>query len=435
MQQLTLDDLRTAKDTRDFQVVDLIRDLCIHQDPAPDKPIREGALTFEKFLAETKSKTFKRKTREEQKLFRTETLAALEADDAEVPLSARLKSHEIIYALWQDPHDVYARSCLMKIIREVPLVYGPWKALKQIFKEAEANGDTEVYGALAVRFDMAFSGATHGVSAPTLGYLVRRAWRFLRTRAVQFPATYPDLAVDFLAEYDANTYWTWNNTWIAAHIALHETGEYNRQRFTIKRVPSSLTKHRAFGDLWKRTPRPLFDLLQRARSEKVRDFAIQSLKTDFRATLREVEPDWVAKLVHVHSARVDDFFVWLLGNVPRFEQDAFRELGLHDAVLHLFQSESYKARDYVTEYARAHARDLPIDQLVLLANNTHKSVRKLAVDLLKAHDARKDVGIDAWGRLLAGDYSHEFAAGILIKHFGKGELTPCLLYTSPSPRD
>lgn len=423
MNQITVDDLQSAIDTRDSEIVQLLHTICTHEDPPPDSPIREGALTFQKFLVETQSPVFKRKTREEQKLFRTETLDALQSDDAEVPLSTRLKSHEIIYSLWTQPHDIYARSCLLQIIRQVPLVYGPWKALKRIFKEAEENGDTQIYGALAARFDMAFARKSHSVSQATIGYLVRRAWRTLRARGVQFPATYADLAVDYLCEYTDDTWW--RTTWIANHIFFHETGKYVRHRFKPSGVSiNDVTKHRAFGDLWRRTHRPLFDLLQRARCEHVRNYAVKALKTDFRSTLREVEPEWVARLVRVHSASVDEFVVWLLGNVPRFEQSAFRELGLHDAVLHLFQSDSDNARKFAAQYARTHARDLPVDQLVLLANNSHDAVRKLAVDLLKELDPRKDVGLDGWGRLLSSYHSHKFAAEVLLKHFGKSELTP-----------
>ena len=49
---------------------------------------------------------------------------------------------------------------------------------------------------------------------------------------------------------------------------------------------------------------------------------------------------------------VDEFAVWILNNVPRFEQAAFRSLGLHEAVLRLFDSPSDTARAYAAEYAR-----------------------------------------------------------------------------------
>ena len=230
------------------------------------------------------------------------------------------------------------------------------------------------------------------------------------------------MAADVLTHYTDEA--DWSGTWIANHVFYHETGDYAGKRFRFAARPSSLLKYRAFADLWRRTPRPLFSLLERARSEQVRRFATTALRTDFRTTLREVEPSWVARLVGVGSRIIDEFVVWILGNVPRFEQAAFRELGLHEAVLRLFDSPSADARIYAADYARTHARDLPVGELVRLTNNDHQTVRKLAGDLLLSRDPRSDVGLDAWGELLETAHGHEMAAAALRKHFGAGELTP-----------
>jgi hypothetical protein len=419
--QLHLDDVRRAWEARDPELVRLIEALAEQPDEKPETPLREGALTFDKFLREIQSPAFHRKSRDEQAHYRVETLKALEAPNAEVPLPDRLRAYEIILQLWQD-NGPFARTCLLRVIAGVRLTYGPWRALKRIFKEAEAKGDTEILGALSARFDAALASSDFRVSRGTLLYLCRRAWRFLRRLAVQLPVGYPDAAVDFLAPYPDNVRWL--GTWVANHVFYHETREYNRNRFTLRTRPASLLKHRAFADLWRRTPRPLFSLLERAKSEQVRAFATEALQNDFRAMLREVEPEWVARLVNVGSRTIDAFVVWVLNNVPRFEQAAFRTLGLHEAVLRLFDSPAPEARVYAAEYARTHARDLPVPELVRLADNSHEAVRKLATDLLLARDPRKDVGLDAWGALLETRYGHELAAAVLRKSFGARELTP-----------
>src|SRR5262249_48197133 len=148
------------------------------QDDTPETPVRSGAPTFDAFLREIRSRYFRRKPKDEQAHYRRERIRALEAPDAEVPLSDRLRLHEIILALWND-NGAFAGTCALRVIATVTLAYGPWRALKRIFKEAEARGDTEVYGALAARFDMARASDRHGVSQATLTYLVRRAWRYL----------------------------------------------------------------------------------------------------------------------------------------------------------------------------------------------------------------------------------------------------------------
>ncbi len=416
-----LSDLRLAWEARDPELVPLLDALARQPDEPPAVPVRDGALTFDRFLAEIRSPAFRHKPAPEQAHFRVTRLAALEAPDAEVPLADRLRLHELILPLWLD-NGPFARTALLAVIATVPLTYGPWRALKRIFKEAEARCDTEVYGALAARFDMARASHAHSVSGPTLTYLVRRAWRFLRQTAVRLPVAYADFAAEVLARYTDDT--RWQGTWIANHVFYHETREYTRGRFTFRRPPADLLKHRAFADLWRRSPRPLFALLERARSDQVRAFATEALKADFRAVLREVEPAWVARLVGVGSKAIDDFVVWVLTNVPRFEQRAFRALGLHEAVLRLFDSPAPDARAYAAGYARTHARDLPVPELVRLVDNTNEAVRKLALDLLQGRDPRREVGLDAWGWLLETKHGHALAAAALRKNFGARELTP-----------
>ncbi len=416
--RLRLDDVRRAWESRDLDLSQLVVGLAGQPDEPSTTPPRQGARTFANFLAELRSPAFARRPPEEQSHFRVEQMKALESETAEVPLPDRLRLHEVIIALWED-NGPFARSCLLEIIAHVPLRYGPWRALKRIFKEAEARDDMEVFGALAARVDS--STASPEVTSRTLGYLRRRAWRYLRRTALTRPACYADEAADVLAHYHDQT--NWHDTWVANHIFYHETKDYDRATFHLRRGRTEL-KDRAFASLWQRTPRPLFGLLERARSDRVRQFAADCLKADFRASLREVEPSWVARLVGVGSRPVDEFVVWVLTNVPKFEQGAFRSLGLHEAVLRLFDSPSDAARAYAAEYARTHARDLPVDELVRLADNSNPVVRRLASDLLLARDPRKEVGLEAWGRLLESRHGLELASGVLQKHFGAREMTP-----------
>ena len=61
-----------------------------------------------------------------------------------MPLPDRLRLHEMISPCGR--RRALRPPVLLEIIADVPLAYGPWRALKRIFKEAEARGDTEVYG-------------------------------------------------------------------------------------------------------------------------------------------------------------------------------------------------------------------------------------------------------------------------------------------------
>ena len=417
---VTLQLVRQAIANQDPQCVELFLRLVKGEKLKPREPVREGAYTFESFLQEIHSPGFRVRKPDEQAQLRMQKLATLESPDAEIALPDELRSHELLVDLWQ-AKDNFRRNCLILLIHECPLVYGPFKAFKRIFKESEASGDTEVLGVLAARFDSAWQSGAHSVSERTLAYLCRRAWRFLRRVGETMPSIYADVATDFLVGYEDGAL---NRSWIFNHIFFHETRSYGARKFEFEgRRPTSMLKHRAFVDAWKRSPRPLFSLLEGARSEKVRSYASLALKTDFRSSLREVEPEWVSRLIGKGSDSLDSFAVWILNNVSRFEQDKFVELNLHEPVLRLLSSGSEAACKYAAEYTRTHARDLPVNQLILLANSKNREVRKLALGFLSERDARKDVGLEAWGRLLDTEHGNKIAEETLRKKFSAKELT------------
>lgn len=217
MPSIQLSAVRQARVARDPDLAQRIVDLAQAPDERPKTPIREGAPDFWRFRGQITDRNFLKGKAPERKAHRLAQWALLEAADAEVPLPERLKLHEEVLALWQ-ADDAYSRAQLLEVIASVPLKWGPWRALKRIFKEAEEKADFEVFGALAARFDAArAAGRTdREISARTLVYLVRRAWRFLRRLGEGLPAVYADAAVEVLRFYPENT--NWRNAWIANHI-------------------------------------------------------------------------------------------------------------------------------------------------------------------------------------------------------------------------
>lgn len=420
MEGVRLEDVRRALESRDPALAQLVKDLTnVDALPPSNEPEEQGALTYAAFIGELNSWSFGYKSDEEKRAYRQASLEDLVAHER---APERLLLHEIIMHLWQSP-GAYERAQLLEIIATCPLKWGPWKGIKTIFKHAEANGDVELLAAIAARIDSERSRGSYGreVSGGTKTYMVRRAWRYLRRVGERFPSRYADVAVEFMRFYPDST--NWRSTWVMNHIMFHGTRRYNQLSFSFWRLPTDKLKDRAYAEAWKRTPRPLFTLLERADSEHARSFAVEALKADFRTTLREVEASWVARLIEVNSSTVHEFVIWILDNVPKFEQSSFREMGLHDGVLRLLYSPSSQAQAYATKYARTHARDLPVEQLLVLVNSDSSEVRKLAESLLRTHDPRKDVGLDAWGALLGSSYAHNLAVEMLNKHFGSSELT------------
>lgn len=434
--QLTLNDIQQAWANKDPALVTYIIQLATQADPEPETPIREDALTFAKVIQTmhgygTAGNEFQEKTPEEQYAWRVQQWQLLEAENAELPLPPRFKLYEIIFLLWQDTSP-YARRVLLEVIRDVPLRYGPWRALKHIFKVAEANHDYALLGAIATRCD-AEPRPEFGIG--TLIYMRRRAWRYLKRLGQTLPAVFPEAAIHFLAAYQENT--NWNQTWVANHIFYHQTRNYGWNRFgyiSPRRV--TLTSHRAFKETWQRSPEPLFRLLSMAQAEKIRAYACAALKEDFKLILRDVDPQWLINLsqLSVASPAIDNLIVWLLQNSPKLEQQAFRDLGLHAVVLALLESKDNEALKYAVQYAKSYARDLSVTELLRLAYVPAKELQQFIQSLLSERDPRQDIGLAAWAKLLCVEHHHKFVARILLKHFNRKELTldwftECLLHT------
>src|SRR5262249_57107045 len=83
---------------------------------------------------------------------------------------------------------------------------GPWGAVKRIFKEAEVKDDTEIFGAVAARFDTALASGGFQPSRLTMAYLVRRAWRYYRRLRTRPPPVYAHPRVHAPSCYPAHTH-------------------------------------------------------------------------------------------------------------------------------------------------------------------------------------------------------------------------------------
>ena len=416
---LSLSDIEQAWELKDPNLVDYIVALAKQADPELAQPLRDEALTFDRFLQVIFSWDFRQKSAEEQKTYRVEQLHLLASDDAEVALSERLKLHTFMLLLWTD-NTYYARAVLIDIIRSVPMIYGPWKALKHIYKSAETNSDYQILAEISARCDANYN---RHLSNPTMIYMRRRAWRYLRKLGESLPVCYPDAAIHFLAAYPDAT--NWHHAWVANHIFYHQTNNYNSIGFGYNADSHNLLKNRAFAETWQRSETPLLRLLSMAKSEKVRKFACDALKQDFKVILRDVDPAWIISLATLadKSSAVDNLIVWLLQNSPKLEQHQFHDLQLHDVVIALLESNDSKAQQYAIAYIKSHARDLPLSELRRLSINNHAHIVKLVQLLIAERHPRDEIGLSLWGELLEKKQHNQFAEKALREYFGRKELS------------
>ncbi len=334
-------------------------------------------------------------------------------------IAPQLRLAELLERLYAEGESrPFARVALLDVIARAPLELGVFGGLKRVFKKAEAALDVQVYGALAARFDEAANRWADGASRATLIYLRRRAWRVLREIGRHTPELYPAFAVEILRSYGEDT--NFRALWIANHVFAHGSKNYTSTTFSIHDGATQL-KNRAFADAWKRSPDPLMLLLETCRADDPARFAIASLKKDFPDVLRKVTPAWLGRLSARKLGSAHEFMVESLEASPELHQGKLRGLGLHDAVLRLLDSPSKKARAYAIEYARGHAKDMPLERLVALLGSDHGEVCKFAASQLTTRPPR-ELGKRIVAALLKFDETKKWAQKALGESFERSEL-------------
>lgn len=336
-------------------------------------------------------------------------LGRLESDRNRLP--DRLALGGFILDLWRDG-GAYAREQLIAIARSTPLTWGAWQGLKAVFKQAEHERDLELFGVLAARFDAerASRRRVGEVSMGTLTYLVRRAWRELRRTAMSLSASYPDAAVEILRFYPADC--RIDRAFLAQKIFDRDS---RRKISSASSVGAPQFHNPPFADLWRISPRPLLTLLERAESETVRSAASRFLMRDFRGSLSDLHPIHISRLIETGSPTAHRFCVWLLQG-RLFEHSAFREIGLHDAVLGLVDSLDPEARRFAAEYLRTYARDAHIETVVKTAACDDLELVDAAADILEERGG-EEVSNETWARLASKEATFELAAAALKSAF------------------
>lgn len=421
-EELSTADLERLARAEAPDLADTVLAFLAQPDKAPEKPLPEGAIDFQRLLGLLSQAHARRRAEHRRAASRDAWQRYMAQKD--VPYPARFALADLLVALYEKNTDA-ARATLFHLVREADLRFGLWGGLKRIYKLAEARHDAEMFGVLAWRFDTERSryGRKREVGAGTLSYLQRRAWRYLRQLGAAVPELYPQFAVEVLRHYEPDT--TWTSTWVANHIWAHGTGGYSASSFPIQ-PPSDLVKQRAFTDAWKRSPDALMRLLDTCQSDPAARFAIQGLRKDFPEALRTVTPAWLDRLARRPLGSAHEFLVETLQGSPEFHQGKLKALGLHEAVLALLRSPSNTARAYAIEYARAHAQDMAAERLAELLAEGGNDVKAFAAAVLEKRKPR-ELGVDFLGRLLVYKQTAGFASKALETAFDRSELSTAFL--------
>ena len=433
MVEIAFEDVTRAIRDRDPQLGELLVRYLDQDDPSPgkrelptakdlenedweyeDPDVPEGASTIDKLREQVGEHAMRGKTASERKLARREAWQAAMASTFQPP---RLRLGTILVELYQ-AGDPQGRAALAHVFKHGKLGWGVWRAIKTIYKLAEAGHDVEMLGVIGYRFDvLARSSLRRGeIGAGTMIYIRRRVWRYLRTLGKAVPDAYPTFAAEVLRHYPEGPYG--GTSWVAANIW---GWKYRKGQRDAAFPPPGDLDARAFPDAWKLSPAPLLRLLDQAENEHVLQFAIRSLRADHPLALRAIEPAWLARIGRRPAPALHNFVMSLFKDSAELHQSRLRALGLHDVVLGWLASDDDDARAYALEYATAHAPDMPVADLVKLVVETddgprlYPEVVKFASARLEAMPAQT-LGLAVIAQLLTEEATRDWA----VVKFGQG---------------
>jgi hypothetical protein len=437
--ELTFQDIQSAADRRDPSLLQMITSFLEQYDPDIPDDAPDGTMSFYSLKYELLNSWQLRRLEPGEARFEYRQSIWETYNKQEFDAAPRLQLDGLLQSLFEEGGE-WARQLLLQLIATAPLKWGPWRAIKQLFKRAEENDDYEIVGAVAVRCDVELSAGpsySNDVTAGTLAYLRRRGWRYLRQLGQALPELYPSAAVHFLRWYPQQDGWNaddiWRKMWISNHIFFHEHRSkhggryYGRGGFTYgsyyNKAPDSLSKHRAYPDTWKHSPAPLMDLLLLARSEKVTQFAIDVLLDEFKKEVRDLPLSQLIRLGQRPFGPIQEFIKKLIEENPSFQKAQFKELGLHELVVDFFlKSRSEDVRKYAIAYAQDYATDLPMETLLDLLELGYSDVNKFVEKQISKRDPREDLGLDGLQRLFLNSSSFELAKKLLKKGFRPSEI-------------
>lgn len=450
--QLRWEDVERVVRSRAANLVPVVLKF-LQKSPPPPREVPEDALTEKKVLREMENIRKEKRPPAEKRPDRENLFRRWQSQTEPAPPD-RLKFAELLVEL-DSQDDPLARQALLALARELPLIWGPWAALKRVYKKAEERWDIELFSALSWRFDTALAELRRRnndageIKQATLAYLARRSWRFLRKVGQSMPELYPSFAAEVLQHYQDNT--PWEHTWVANQIFYHQAPGARvyrmrkvkdpktkhfvfKQTSRVKRIydkkkflgpfPRSVTQSHAFAQAWSADSAPLFRLVEAARSDRVLTFAIELLEKHFAEDLKRISPELLLRWGSRPNPKLHLFVVSLLEkNAAVLPPGRYREVGLHPLMLAFLESPQPKVRAFAISYARGYAQDLPAGTLMRLLREGFDDVKRFVVESLSRRRGA-ELGLPLLKDLLAIPLTNAMAAKKLREDFDKSALNP-----------
>ena len=361
-------------------------------------------------------------------------------------LPDRLKIGEMLTEMWA-ANDAYTREMLLIIMAQCPLKYGPWRAMKNIFKESSQRQDWVMFGVIAARldregdrlgqsinrrapsqpFNVPYSWDNRDVSKRTVRYLLRRAWRVLRGIAQDQPSLYPNVAAEVLKHYShSDTTWNLSNSWLRNHILFHETKRYGAESFYhYPRIP--LYGKQAYPELWQKSEKPLLKLLDEAHNPMVIEWLTEGLITEFKTALETLDARWVHRVARLKHTKKDKFLLKWFNEVCPHTQNDYQAQGLHEPLMSLLWSDFSEMSAYALTYFKAHPQALiallTIESAMAMVRSDNTELRALGEAILEPSAGHFTLTLEQWTNLATHDQSAGFGQTHFVQIFSGKDLS------------
>lgn len=352
----------------------------------------------------------------------------------------RLKLNPVLIDLYEK-NTLFSRTLILDLARSIPLVYGVWHAMKEIFRKSIEQGDWEVFGALAARFENEshnslptranantyqcnperyedshsfYSSAVREVPPKSIQWLTRRAWSVMRDIGTFEPEQYTFVAIEVLRSLEQ--FWG-RPGWLVSHILQKEDLEICSNRTTFRyNAESELswyntsayktqTESRAFLALWKQELAPVLRLFETARSETIQEYAIRILNLDFQDRLSEIPLDFISRMIAGETeVGINLAYEWLSGK-SGISQAEFVSKGAHIPTLALLkiahEQGMSKATTFASEYIINHAPELheyisTADMLWMLSQDHESTVFQTGAHLCSVSQYQSRLKLNDW---------------------------------------
>jgi hypothetical protein len=214
--------------------------------------------------------------------------AAIMLGESELPDD--LSAGEVVRQLWGS-NSPSARAALLKFAKTSSLAYGYWSHWKWLYKQAEANDDFELLSVFITRLDnetfthpanSSLAWIEQWPSAKTIGYMKRRARRYLKGLALRNPAQYVALASQLLKQprtaLDPTTHWITFDI-LYGHSGRYLQSGHGRGGYILRQKrPSLKIQDERAPEAWNGQQAVLFNLYRDANLPwQIQEWALKML--------------------------------------------------------------------------------------------------------------------------------------------------------------